>query len=443
MSVNAMQVTLKLLLMRQPVCALLIKRSIIRYDLNVNTSGVRMLADGVPEFVFNPKYFFSLTQNHKIGLLWHQCLHLLGNQFYKAQHLNKEIANIALDLYVNQFIDEQFLPPEALLPQDFKLEEGLSFEQYYKAIALFSADADLEPYQNYLPHQQVPKDFGYSDKSYDAKKTNQELIEEILEQNSYDDVNNEFNFREMVLDHHQIWDDPEYFGDGKGTSGDDASTSLQKVIGESVAEAMRTYGEDSIPNELKEMINQALDKPKLNWRNQLKNFTGRKLTYKKEKSRKRAHRKLGLQDMGMVNGEGPEVRFAVDCSASVSDEDYLMVMPEINAIMKEYPEKLEMIFFDTVVFEKKIKMNQIRNIPERPLRGGTNFQCVIDYLNDEREKPDLLMFLTDGEAPAPKNVHARSVIWLIPEYHEYNKNYYRDLSQLGKIIFLDGNHFDG
>ena len=45
-------------------------------------------------------------------------------------------------------------------------------------------------------------------------------------------------------------------------------------------------------------------------------------------------------------------------------------------------------------------------------RGGTSFDPVIDYYNANTKKYTCLIYLTDGEAPAPDKIRGR-VLWAL------------------------------
>jgi predicted metal-dependent peptidase len=116
-------------------------------------------------------------------------------------------------------------------------------------------------------------------------------------------------------------------------------------------------------------------------------------------------------------------------------------MAEIKEALKNFPEKCEMIFFDWTVFKEKIKLNSMKKIPSRPLQGGTSFQPVMDYARES--KPDLLIVLTDGEAPTPTKPGC-PVLWVIiggrdnPEL--FGKRIVVDKKDLKKVSKMAGSN---
>lgn len=206
-----------------------------------------------------------------------------------------------------------------------------------------------------------------------------------------------------VLDNHEGWQ-------ADGQTQEDTRMAVQNALSRAMEDTIRQYGEGSVPASIRNMLNEALKPPKVDWRKVLSNYIGRKISFERSSTRKRPNRRLGLLAPGKTAKQGPKTLFAVDCSGSVSDEEYLEIMSEIKEALKNFPDKCDMIFFDYVVFKDKIKLNAMKKIPQRPLQGGTSFQPVMDYAREM--KPDLLIMLTDGEAPTPTKPGC-PVLWVI------------------------------
>jgi predicted metal-dependent peptidase len=237
-----------------------------------------------------------------------------------------------------------------------------------------------------------------------------------------------------VIDNHEVWHD-------NGQSQEDTRMAVQNALSQAMDETIRQYGEGSVPASIRNMINESLKPPKVDWRKVLTNYIGRKISFERSSTRKRPNRRLGLIAPGKTAKQGPKTLFAVDCSGSVADEEYLEIMAEIKEALKNFPEKCEMIFFDWTVFKEKIKLNSMKKIPSRPLQGGTSFQPVMDYARES--KPDLLIVLTDGEAPTPTKPGC-PVLWVIiggrdnPEL--FGKRIVVDKKDLKKVSKMAGSN---
>lgn len=225
-----------------------------------------------------------------------------------------------------------------------------------------------------------------------------------------------------VIDNHEIWrtgsQNPE-----------DTRLTVQATISKATDDCIRQYGEGSIPDAIRNMINETLKPAKVNWKKVLQNYIGRKISFERASTRTRPNRRLGLKASGKKAQQGPKTLFAVDCSGSVSDAQYLEIMSEVKDALKNFPDKCDMVFFDYEMYKDKIKIGSMKQIPRRPLCGGTSFEPVMKYTREF--KPDLLIVLTDGEAPTPSKPDC-PVLWIILGGRD-------NPSLFGKRIVIDPN----
>ena len=207
-----------------------------------------------------------------------------------------------------------------------------------------------------------------------------------------------------VMDNHDMWHT-------SPASPEEQKMSLSNVLSQAVADAERQFGYNSVPTELRQMMEKTMAKPKIKWSTIVKNYFGRCLVNDQIYSRKKPSRKFGYLAPGKSQKFGPKIIAAVDWSGSCSDAEYLEFMTEFKGIAGELAEKIEVIFFDTKLYDQKFMLDDnLKKLPARGLSGGTDFQCVIDYATER--KPDLLIYLTDGAAPTPTKPKF-PVMWVI------------------------------
>lgn len=265
-------------------------------------------------------------------------------------------------------------------------------------------------------------------KLQEEMKSAQQEIEEAL--NELDNLKKQQQQRESQKQQGQGGGEPQD-GSGSGQEGDDGDTphvidnhdmwhtspatkedqkrSLTNTLVQAMHDTERQWGKKSIPAELRIMLEEAMKKPKVDWRKLIRNFAGRCFVNEQLYSRKKPSRKFGYLVPGKVQKFGPKVIIAIDCSGSVGNEEYVEFMAEFKGFTSHIAEKIEVVFFDTELSDKKLMIDsQFKEIPARPAMGGTDFQCVIDYANEQ--KPDLLVFLTDGAAPCPTKPRY-NVLW--------------------------------
>lgn len=136
--------TISTLLGIQPFMGCLIQRCKIRWSEHVPTAGVRILPNATIEFIINAEFFYNLPDSEKVGLAWHEMLHLIMTHLDRGIGLNPKIANVAMDMDINQMIHPTYLPKGALLPSQFGFDKAQSFEVYYN---LLKTHPDMEKYQ--------------------------------------------------------------------------------------------------------------------------------------------------------------------------------------------------------------------------------------------------------------------------------------------------------
>jgi predicted metal-dependent peptidase len=113
------------------------------WDERLPTAGVSL--NGINfNLIINPTFWASLSELHKKGLLKHELLHIAFFHLTDYGHLyNKEVANIAMDLEINQYIDKSWLP-----------ENGCSIDGEFFAKMNLKRKAGTQYYYDELMKQQ-------------------------------------------------------------------------------------------------------------------------------------------------------------------------------------------------------------------------------------------------------------------------------------------------
>jgi predicted metal-dependent peptidase len=346
------------LVSREPWYSILLQKCIFSWNETVGTAGVRINLDGNIELIVCRKFFYSLDEGHRVGLLMHEMLHLAMAHLTRGKDLDRRIANIAMDIAINQYIPGDLLPPGALLPAQFKLQPGKMFEEYY-----------IELMQN---AQVITVGVG-------------------------------------TLDNHDFGNPPpgECMGadgepiDVEGKGGGALSPEMQAEVMQSILQAVtrecKSVHPGRVPMHIEKILT-AMRSKQVDWRQELRRFVGRNMSDHKRSTRTRANRRLRLKAPGYKRDYIPKVILACDQSGSVHDAMAEMLLAEVRSILSAVGEKSEVVFFDTVV--QKVEMLGAASVPtKRYAAGGTDFGCAFDYAKTKR--PDLLIMLTDGECSMP------------------------------------------
>ena len=78
-----------------------------------------------------------------------------------------------------------------------------------------------------------------------------------------------------------------------------------------------------------------------------------------------------------------------------------------------------MLSFDTEIKQEFELKKAAKNI-QITGRGGTNFQCAIDYYEKHSEYEGLIIF-TDGYADSPKITKPKQILWILTGKNEYEQ----------------------
>ena len=106
-----------------------------------------------------------------------------------------------------------------------------------------------------------------------------------------------------------------------------------------------------------------------------------------------------------------EIAAAFDASASVSDEDFRVMLGQVKQIQQLLsPEKTRLVTFDTQIQNEYILTNKPLNKLKFNGRGGTDVQCVFDHF--DKIQPKVLIVFSDMDFYMPKTKPKYPVIWI-------------------------------
>jgi predicted metal-dependent peptidase len=145
--------------------------------------------------------------------------------------------------------------------------------------------------------------------------------------------------------------------------------------------------------------------PKVDWREQLREYVKAICSSKDTSSWRRVNRRFISSDIYMPTMVGEKVGHivvAIDTSGSIGGDVITRFLTEVKAIADEvHPEKIDLLYWDTVVagHEEYDASNMDSLVQSTKPRGGggTDPRCVMNYSNNRNMKPECIVVLTDGE----------------------------------------------
>jgi len=355
----------------------------------VPTAGVAM--NGINyQLLLNEDFWQFLTAEQHKGLLQHELMHIAFFHLTDFEQLkDRDLSNIAKDIEINQYIDKSIIPPGACLPETFpelNLEAKQGTTYYYQKLVQGARDKSCPNLNNLL----------------EAMK-NSEKTFKIMGGD-----------REGNVPDHSTW---------KEVEGADSVTKkllksqTEHVLKEVAEQVIKSRG--TIPGEMSEILKKIteLDKPAFDWRGYLRRFVGG--SAKVEVKVRRSKPNFRFEDNpGIKIKQKRKILVAIDTSGSVSTTELNEFLHQIHHISKTGTE-VTIIQCDTAItsistFDPKSEF-KIHG------RGGTDFSPVTDYYDEHRSKFNCLIYLTDGEAPAPQKCRG-PVLWVISSHGTINEH---------------------
>jgi predicted metal-dependent peptidase len=300
------------------------------------------------DVIYNPKFINTLNDKQLNFVVLHEALHKVFQHMFLWKKLwkeNPQLANIAADYVVNNTI--------------------------------YEAD----------PHESIasiPKEALF-DRKYANMTTRQ--VFDLLKQNGGNDSGGSGH------DSHD-WEGAESLSDEE-----------VKETAKQIDQALR-QGE-IIRGKMQGNKNRTIDgllEPKVDWREQLREFVNATCRNKDKTSWKRPHKRFLGQDIYMPSMIGEtvgKVVVGIDTSGSIGDKELNEFLSEVVAICDEVsPSSIELIYWDyDVAGHETYNMGDYNGLVQttKPKGGGgTRVGSLNEYIKDKRIEPEAIIILTDG-----------------------------------------------
>ena len=119
-------------------------------------------------------------------------------------------------------------------------------------------------------------------------------------------------------------------------------------------------------------------------------------------TRTKPSRRFGFSQMGSIYKPRPsKLLVFIDSSGSIAPKLLKKFLLTIKSIFSRTIKEIDMFFFDTELKSKEPIKTKVYNMHEIDVigRGGTNFECIFEYLRKNQNKYDGILIFTDGYAP--------------------------------------------
>jgi predicted metal-dependent peptidase len=364
---------------------------------NLPTAGVSK--NGINfQLAINEQFFTDLPKLHREGLIQHEAMHIAYNHLTQWFNFSdKKIANIAMDLVINQTISDDYLP-----------EGGMKLELF--------PELNLEPDEG--THYYYEKLTQAKEQKEQTGSSGSQALDSLLDQMEGGQGNGN-----IELPDHSTWEEFDGLSESESRI---MKAQLDRVLEQAADMTVKKRG--TVPGNISDYLLalQQVEPPKFDWKGYLRLFIGTSAKVYIKKSRRKENIKF-TDSAGIKIKRKQNILLGIDTSGSVSESELLEFMSEIYHIWKTGVE-VTIIQCDTRIRS----IDEYKGTFEMKFhgRGGTEFDPVLEYFNENRNKFNSLIYFTDGECYTdvkPRN----PVLWVLSERSTINN----DLP--GKVIRLE------
>jgi predicted metal-dependent peptidase len=317
-------------------------------------------------FYYNSRFIKLLRPKEIEFLFGHEVLHCVYDHFGRRGNRDPQLFNIANDYCVNadlikHKVGEKITSVPCLHDPKY---DGMSSEEVYDIL------------------------YEKADK-IDIGKLLDQMIDEHLDGEGDGDSEG----------------DGDQDGDGKGKGRPRITAEERQAIKDEIKEAMLAAaatvdGAGNLPAGVKRLI-QDLTEPKMDWRELLRMQL--ESTIKSDFTWMRASRKGWHMDAvmpGMKQEPMIDIAVGLDASGSISGQMLKDFLGEIQGIMESFPAyRIHVVTFDTEAYNPvQYDSDNLDSICDYEIKGGggTDFDCVYNYLKEHEIEPKRLVMFTDG-----------------------------------------------
>lgn len=330
--------------------------------------------------MYNPKFMKMLSPGERNYVLMHEVFHVLLMHCKRNPNKDNKLWNVACDMVVNSMLDQ--------LSGSMR-NAGIKFDRPRDGV--FANLSDSDTVENI--YQKLS--------TYNENRKSKDVYNKILivkpngthaEITAPDDLIMEADEAEIIL------------GDGNsngvGQSLDDFG-GIEGIIKDIVREATQknrsSMGSYFVPDFLYNLT----ESKKLPWQKLLKDFFTEEISDDASfttPERKYIHMDLILPGHCLTDTVIEEVWAFVDSSGSISKNEMEEFLTQLYRISKEFKCKFNICYWDTKVtdvYKNILKESDIiKCLPKHS--GGTDINCVYEWMKVNHVRPEIMLILTDG-----------------------------------------------
>jgi predicted metal-dependent peptidase len=331
------------------------------------------VVNGTPTLAVDADKFASYDPPQQEALLEHVLKHLLHLHPLRGRGRHRLTWDVATDLAINPSIAA--MPVCAPRPERFGLDAGLAAEEYARLLA---PRFDLGSLAGE----------GIGDASRDAGGRPREDVAS-----------------DVTVDDHAIW-----------SEADSTPERLaEQAVRDLVREAWRkVHGE--VPDEVRELVQEWLAPPAIPWRGVLRQFVGTAGRTGRQGTWQREHRRFEHDTPGTRKRRQLNLLVAIDVSESTDRRPLREAFArELLQIARGRDSRITVLYAHSRI--RLIDSFHSSQAVAEVVHGGgfTDLRPVFDYAKQMHPRPAAVIYLTDGEGPAPDTMEFPTLWVLTPD----------------------------
>lgn len=358
------------------------------HSLVANDAPLITMRTGKMRIEFNPIWTETLSDSMLEEYLKVEVLRILLKHPYQRQPplANKAALYFASDVTISEHYKTA---AQIKTRQDFNLESGLCFEEYYAQI---------------LPMMQQDKNEASStDDSEKADSNSNGEADSNGKLSNTDEQPEENSVEQKASAAASLWEE---------------NDAAQETVNAEIERAEQINSWGTLNGRMVEMI-RASKVVQMDYRQMLSKFRATVLSSKRHLTRMKPSRRYDFLYMGSKHDFTTKLLVAVDVSGSVTSKSLATFFSIINRFFKYGIETIDVVQFDYNLKGEPESIKKAKKDVKIIGRGGTDFQPVIDFYEKNRKYDGLIMF-TDGYAPHPETHKAgNNILWIFTSKREY------------------------
>ena len=384
------------------------------------------------KFYYNPDYIDSLSMSQTQFILAHEALHRPLSHFPRRQHRVQHRWDLACDYAINPLLLEDGLTPPGnchVMPQYL----GMTAEEIYP---LIDENDQTETIDQHLFDQDNQSGGGQQGDAPDKPESDQtepgtggedtqpddkrdQGGETPLDQQSPDRQGQGAKPMEAdTLQSDQQQTDGDQDGRGDPTppplSNDERQTlevQWQQRLAGAAQQAMQA---GKMGGSMARLVDHLLQ-PRLPWRMLLARYMT--AMARDDFSYMRPSRREGDAILPSLKSSQLEIVVAVDTSGSIRVNEMDEFLSEVSALKGQMRARVTLLACDTNLSEGTPWIfepwEEFRCPAEIQGGGGTDFRPVFEWLDEQGQRPELLVYFTDAQGQFPQFEPNYPVIWLV------------------------------